>query len=347
VLCKVNALPLSPPFWDRLNAMFRFTAASTRPDGSVPQIGDCDDGRLFRYRMIDSVHDHRHLLSVGSVLFQNGLFKSVSGGYSQDALFLLGAEGFEDFMKISEQPQTALSEEFVEGGYVVLRAPHVHITVDVGDIGMRGRGGHGHNDTLSFELWAYGQGFIVDRGTYTYTGDAASRQDFRSTHAHNTIVIDDTEIADFEGLWAVRKDATVPRVLERSFGSERDLLVAEHSGYSGLPDPVTHRRRMEFHKTEHMVKITDELIGQASHDVALRFHIHPDIACVSDSPGVWRLKGRNADILLQTQAPLVQTQSWYSPSYGIRLHMVVLVSEQRLQLPTQITTMIRVIPHTP
>ena len=58
-------------------------------------------------------------------------------------------------------------------------------------------GGHTHNDELSFELHVGGQDFIVDPGTYTYTGDYRFRNSFRSSYSHNTVVVDKKEINNF------------------------------------------------------------------------------------------------------------------------------------------------------
>ena len=37
-------------YWDQLERMFDFTAAYTRPDGTVPIWGDADDGRVLPFR---------------------------------------------------------------------------------------------------------------------------------------------------------------------------------------------------------------------------------------------------------------------------------------------------------
>ena len=345
VLCKVNGLRLRPTFWTRLEKMFTFTAHYTRPDGSVPLFGDADDGRLFRFRMDEPVNDHRHVLSVGAVLFDNPLFKSAAGSFSHDALFLLGSEGFERFLKIPAQAPDHSSAIFPDGGFVVFRSPDLHIMADVGEIGMKGRGGHGHNDTLSFEVWAHGQAFIVDRGTYTYTADSNARQDFRSTRAHNTVMVDDVEMAEFRGLWSIRRDATRPKVLECSFGPEHDLLLAEHSGYTRLPDPVIHRRRFDFAKKVGLLTIADDLLGHGPHVASLRIHIHPDVTCTSESSRVWILRGKQASLSVEFSAEGVQEETWYSPSYGIQVPMSVLVIRQEVKLPSQFKTTFRIVPH--
>ena len=43
---------------------------------------------------------------------------------------------------------------------------------------MHGRGGHGHNDILSFELWLDGMNLVTDCGAYLYTASREWRNRF-------------------------------------------------------------------------------------------------------------------------------------------------------------------------
>ena len=52
-----------------------------------------------------------------------------------------------------------------------MRAPDTVMVIDAGEVGMRGIGGHGHDDVLSFDLWAAGAPLLVDSGTvYVFGG---------------------------------------------------------------------------------------------------------------------------------------------------------------------------------
>ena len=59
----------------------------------------------------------------------------------------------------------------------------------IADTGPYG-GPHGHEDLLSFELFAYGAAFIVDPGSYTYNRTDPYRDYFVSSHGHNTVIVD-------------------------------------------------------------------------------------------------------------------------------------------------------------
>lgn len=318
VLCRVNRCALEPGFWSRLEKMYEFVLHYLRPDGSAPMIGDADDGRLFRFRLAEPINDHRHILSLGAVLFERGDFKQAAGSFSQDAAFLLGAEGFERFRRIQSLELPRASQHFASGGFVIMRSSEVHMIADVGDIGMDGRGGHGHNDTLSFDLWARGAPLIVDPGTYVYTANPAARQLFRSTRMHNTAMVDGQEIADFRGLWQIAQDQTRPRVLRWEYGAARDVLEAEHLGYLRLPTPVVHRRRFSLTKEPFSLEIVDWFAGQGTTPVELYFHLHPDVALGSVEGTSCILQAAGFAVKVTFSHPLQRRESWYSPSYGLR-----------------------------
>ena len=54
----------APAYRERLEAMLRFTAAYTRPDGDAPMVGDNDSGRFLPLDGYgDGYRSHRHLLA--------------------------------------------------------------------------------------------------------------------------------------------------------------------------------------------------------------------------------------------------------------------------------------------
>jgi len=277
ILCMKNNLRFTEKYMNHLEKMFEFVMHYVRPDGSIPLVGDADDGRLLRFSMGEDINDHRHALSVGGILFDRADFKSAAGRFAQDSLWLFGGEGFEKHQMLrGELPQPG-PKAFTEGGFYILRSNQVHVFVDAGDLGMLGRGGHGQNDILSFEFWANGEALIVDSGTYGYTFDVQARQEFRSTRAHNTVMVDGKEIAEFDGIWRVKRDTTRPEVKEWTTSPDVDLLDAVHHGYDSPPQPVVHRRRFEFSKSRVRLLITDFLEGSGLHTIESFLHLAPTV----------------------------------------------------------------------
>src|SRR5207237_10247168 len=98
------------------------------------------------------------------------------------------------------------SQAFPDGGVVVLRSERDHVFVDCGTVGLAGRGGHGHNDCLSFEAVLDGVPLVTDCGSYVYTASPEWRNRFRSTAFHNTPRIDGAEQnrIPVDSLWMLR-----------------------------------------------------------------------------------------------------------------------------------------------
>jgi uncharacterized heparinase superfamily protein len=160
-----------------------------------------------------------------------------------------------------------------------MRNDDLYLHLNAGDIGAKGRGSHGHNDALAIEVSAYGRPFIVDPGSYVYNLDREARQRFRSTGYHSTVMVDSAEqnTTDAE-IPFVMGNHTRPNVIDWQTTRERDLVSAEHFGYTRLPNPVRHRRTIEFNKAERYWLINDELSGTGTHEFGFSFHIAPGLS---------------------------------------------------------------------
>jgi len=342
ILCKKNNIYLSESFLRRLERMFEFVQYYTRPDGSIPLIGDADDGRLFRFSMSEDINDHRHALSVGAILFERRDFRAAAGKFFQDTLWLFGGEGFEKHQMLQGEALQLNSRAFPRGGFYILRTSGAHVCVDTGDLGMMGHGGHGHNDTLSFELWVDGAPLIVDSGTYAYTFDAQARNEFRSTRAHNTVVVDSKEIAEFFGLWSVKADETNAMVTEWTSDNQRDRLVAQHSGYRVLPSPVTVQRRFELNKERFALIIDDTLSGNGQHQIENFLHFAPDVTVQLSTPQKTIARNQNGRYIISASVgAFTLEQTWFSRSYGMRERNQTLQLTLEAQLPTEIQLSIK------
>ncbi len=313
-LLSLNGFEVSHTLRERLENMYTFLASATMQSGHVPNIGDADDGRVFRIKANIDFNDHRDLLSVGAALFNRPDLKAAAGSYSELALLLLGGEGFEKFTMLERQHEVS-SSLFSQGGFAFLKSERDFCSFDFGDIGQRGRGGHGHNDVLSVTISGKDK-LLVDRGTYCYTSDPIIRNKLRSTYSHNTVVIDKIEQAEFAGLWTIKEDLTSPELVGWKSSSEQDVIEALHHGYSRQPQPVVHKRKITFNKKQRTFIIEDDLSGEGQHVVELMFHFAPELKVVDLGRNFIGLEGNEFALMKFDRSFMIE--NWeHSQSYGV------------------------------
>lgn len=264
-----RGLKVSDSYKKRLVAAARFTAAYSRPDGSAPLWGDADDARVLPFGT-GPINDHRHLIACVAAYVKDAALGSMTDGGREELFWLLGPS-YADDARTGRQGIEPEPAAFPSGGAYILRADHAHVFIDCGDVGFGGRGGHGHNDALSFEAVLRGIKVVEEGGCFVYTASFAERNYFRSTAAHNTPRIDDEEINRFvdpELLWYLRDDA---HPMDARIRHETGHVIFEgaHSGYSRLPFPVFPRRRIELHRDGAQVSIHDSFDGEGTHDIQI------------------------------------------------------------------------------
>lgn len=276
-------------FDERLAAMLEFVADYTRPDRLAPQIGDADDGRflpLGDYGALDH-RDHSHLLRDGArTLAPDAGSRSIS------------------------RPA---------GGFHVLRSGGLQIVFRAGDTGMRGRGGHSHNDQLALELAAAEGPLLADPGSYLYTADPAARDLFRSTAFHSTLRIDGVEQNPLDGptLFAL-PDRTRTELLAFEAG-ERPSVRARHHGYATLPRPAVHERALRLDGPERTVTVVDEVRSEGGHELLWTWTLAGGEARVERGCCRARIGAVELAIRAPAGVELAVEDGWLSPSYGVRV----------------------------
>lgn len=283
ILFQRNNIFLTPLFMKRLERMLEFIQAYLLPNGSCPLIGDNDDSRICKLGS-QLINDHRYLLSTGAVLFRRPDFKRSAGRFWEESAWLLGSYGIGGFIALGEtvpENNNSQSSLFPNGGFGVMRSPTEHLVVDFGDSGRHGRGGHGHNDVLSFTLSLSGESLLVDTGSSKYTANLNDRLWTIGTRAHNTLMVDDMEMAELSQLGISGVLNTSARLVEWSSNLSQDRFIGEHYGYHCIPGGVTHRREIKYDKSNCRFNIIDSLYGKGQHKVEIFWHFDPKIeVCV-------------------------------------------------------------------
>lgn len=271
---RANGIEFSAAYWNRLERMLEFVAALMDAGGSVPMLGDADDGRLVRFAEVDV---YRSLLATGAVLFRRGDFKVKAGAFDDKSRWLLGDAAELTFRELPAAPQEMPRRDFPHGGYAILgdhfgTPEEIRIVADAGPLGYLSIAAHGHADALAFTLSVAGQEMLIDPGTYAYHTQRQWRDYFKGTSAHNTVRVDgiDQSVSGGNFLWTRHAQARCERF--ESTGA-RDVWAGSHDGYLRLRDPVLHRRTLELDKTARMLRVTDRLECQGRHEVEMIFHV--------------------------------------------------------------------------
>ncbi len=264
-------IPLPEEALVRLRKACHYLADTRRPDGLWPVWGDTEESRIFAFGP-EPARDHGSVLALAAVLFQDsGLKAAIADQPLSPALFwLLGESGLDAFQNLQARAAESVSRHYAAGGMMVVRQDKNYLLFDTGDVGRQG-----HNDLLSFELCLDGHPLLVDPGCPTYTGDLKVRRLFRSAAYHNGLVVDKKDIAPILGPFSI---APVARPYDVSFHQNGPVfrLVAGHTGYRRLPDPVDALREIVFDPAAGVCECYDTLTVRGPHRVDRYFHFVPD-----------------------------------------------------------------------
>ena len=318
IYAEAHGRPVSETWRRRVGAMARFTAAYSRDDGSCPLWGDADDARALPMRQ-GHLNDHRYLVGLVADWLDDGALAERSSGPVEEIYWLRGptvAAGLG-----GRKTPAREAEAFPDGGYYVLAGGSDHVFVDCAEVGGGGRGGHGHNDTLSFEATLDGVRLVTDSGCYLYTASVEERMLFRSTDSHNTPRVDGEEINRFVpgSLWALRDDVRVD--VQRWAPRDRPIvLIAAHDAYRRLADPVTITRRFSLDVGSHTLVVDDSFDGRGDHHLEVPLHLAPGIHVDVAGSGYLVSAGERRFQLSWTGDPDWQVtveRSRVAPSYGV------------------------------
>jgi uncharacterized heparinase superfamily protein len=327
LLAQGRDTPFPDHYLRRLRAMLQAVATLLREDGSLPQIGDNDDGRFV---ILSQYHrgrrDWRPLLGLGAALFRDPQWLRLAGDAWVEAAWAAGPEIIEwAAPHLADAPTVARSAAFPHAGLYQLAAGPLRLVVDAGGVGQDGQGGHAHNDDLAFDLHAQGEELLPDRGTGVYTPDLRLRDRLRSTAAHNTLRIDGEEIHPLGVDPFTLPAAEAPRVRRWRAGPRFTYLAIEQPAYRRLPAPALHRRRILLDARRQLIRIEDRVEGTGRHRFELAFHLAPGwSAAIGEEGFVATRPGGGPGLRLQwlrrppqTRVEIEETR--HSPSYGVLL----------------------------
>ncbi len=221
--------------------MWDYLAETMRPDGTSPVNNDADK---FDIR---------------------GRLLAAADRYNRTRWRYIATNGSDSPPSFKASPWTI----YQEAGHAVYRTGYdrdaTWLFFDAGPWGMA----HQHNDALHLSLSAFGRDLLVDGGRYTYT-DKPWRDYFKSSFAHNTIIVDGKEQ---NGGDAVLEVSTTTH--SRVEVSQLRLTGTFTSGYRGVEGQVVHTRQIGFATRDRLV-VVDHLQTDRPRRVDVLWHLGAD-----------------------------------------------------------------------
>jgi hypothetical protein len=316
-----------------LKKMYQLLAYVVRPDGTFPEIND------------------------GFILWRASRLASAGEMLGRDDFTYIGTRGAQG------TPPENTSLAFSDAGLFVMRSDWTedarYLLFDCGPFG----GPHGHEDKLSIEVFAYGQPFVVDSGSYTYDKRDPFRTYFVGSQGHNTVLVDyQSQIRRWQ------KEHLHPKTAEGNFATwisrpEFDYVASTYGeGYSHYsmdkPDDqkinndVVHTRHVLFVKPDYWL-IVDDLQTVDCHDYQLLFHTPPGVMakveginCVvldreTEASGLYLLPAYPADLTVTcatgSEDPI---QGWYSLDHRHKTASTAVIFEQKNVASTVFVTLL-------
>jgi hypothetical protein len=308
----------------RLQSAFDFLMSVTMPNGRTPLVGDDDGGRLLPLTTAEP-DNFRGSLAVGAQMFDRPDHRRLAGRCTQELFWLMGPNAVANHISTAAGESNEQSVAFPEGGYYVMRdGPEEtdnYMLIDCGEVGALS-GGHGHADALSIITDLHGKPLLVDSGTYTYHESRDLRDLFRSTQAHNTLVVDERSSSQPGTAFGWQTRA---RAETRSWISDTrfDFFEGRHDGYERLPDPGTHTRSILFLKGDYWI-IRDFFETKGEHEYSLNFHYAADRRPVIGGDGAWIGDKGHRLYTFGDNGSWDRKESWISNIHGNRINAPLL-----------------------
>lgn len=319
LLCAFVAAHRGTPMPDvvtqRLSSFADWIFWLAEADGTVPAIGDDDEGRVLTLGQ----HEATYATSVAATI---AAFAGRSDIVPPHQFTLRNA--------LAEQIQHATrpsgTRTFGIGGYTVHRGRSddrdVTLVVDHAPLGYLAIAAHGHADALAFTMTVDGQPLFVDPGTYLYHSGHHWRDWFRNTRSHNTVSVENAEQSVISGAfnWSHKANTHLGRVQAEPF-----MLEAYHDGYEKRFG-VQHFRRYTMDGGS--LILHDALTGGPRRNVELILQLSPD--CDATIEGNVAVIRRSDDSLARVTFPssgrLTSSRGedrvdggWVSPHFGAKI----------------------------
>jgi uncharacterized heparinase superfamily protein len=223
-----------------------------------------------------------------------------------------------------------------DSGYIRVQKENLVSIIDVASIGPDYIPGHGHADTLSFELSLFGRRIIVNSGTSIY-GTGAERHKQRSTSSHSTVIIDEQNSSEVWDSFRVARRARVFNI--ENIQRDNNIKVSAcHDGYGRLKGKPIHCRDWIF--SENTLEIVDKITGEGEHKIKSILPLHPEVVIIKIQHNCVELQisGRQVNVEFEGCGKLQVISSKYHPEFGLSINNKQIIYDYNGTLPLRAAT---------
>lgn len=303
-----------------IEKMYDYLLYLIKPNKTFPLVGDSDDGKVLLLTFFKK-NSFINLISLGSILFQRGDLKYISENISISSILLLGMKGYEIYEKIRSQEPEKKNQFFKDGGYILLRnnwsEKANYLFVDFAKFGPL-NASHSHSSVTNFIYCYKGKNIINDSGTFSYNKSWKDRNLFRSSKAHNILVLNNKDQAKAKSWFGWENKPKLKRSIQVS--DDNTELSCIHNSYK---DFIVDRKIIANNNLNKII-IKDKVISLSyfkndkNIDINIFLHfdnktklkLYGNTVLVNDELKIEIFSGHNFEFNLE--------KSLYSPFYGIK-----------------------------
>ena len=330
MLRKINSKEVPAKVLTRLEKATEFAMYMTKPDGTLPMIGDIDNARSLYFSGLHT-WDFCGFLAISAALFNRPDFKYRVEEHQEELLWLASDNVLGEYDKLEALPPPHTSLGFTKSGYYISRDSWKntsnYLCFDCGEIadGLYPNAipsaAHGHADALSFNLSVNGKSFLIDGGFFTYFGKLAWHKHFREEEAHNTVKIQNHRQAEYCGrlTWQCVKK---PKLLNWKTTKIYDFV----SGRIDYTPDVYHERKILYLKGKFW--LVCDFVSAKNNAVESYLHFDPAVELsINENTNTLNAINNGANILVKLfQKNKIQavkggndpSEGWVGLGYGIK-----------------------------
>lgn len=287
ILCltKKNNIKISMDIKNKVFDMLMATLYIMKPNKCQSNYGDSDE------------EDLREILTLGALIFKQGLFKNY--GYEEvdiTTLMLYGEKSIEEYCSLQEKSVSKVSKAFVDSGLYFMRTGfEKNDSYSMFKCGFLGSG-HGHSDTLHLEVSYKGEDILVDCGRYTYSQNNPIRIELKNPKSHNTTIVDNENFTICTSSWSNNGIATPIKGLNK-FTQNYDFVEGGHLGYINTKGIFLNRKVIYI---KHGIwVVSDEFFGNGKHEYSQFYNFNSkNVEKIKDNK--IKYSGENIDFYIET-----------------------------------------------